>query len=200
MQLHRTRREECPSCITLVYCSSYYKSCRVDIQLRTTVHGTSYSLGQQVPPQPIATLRVLAPVLPAWLKNISRSEERIVPEQSSNHVQVRQPLISDLLVDLIRQVGQLSQNGRAQLILGKQTWSTILLEHWHPLKQGHQGLEDIRQLGRGSEVGEEASGGGDGEGVHGPGHSGRVIMNVREAIHSAVGQGDSRRRHGVEVM
>jgi hypothetical protein len=117
------------------------------------VHGTGNGLGQLVPSQPIPVLRGLAPVLPAWLKQIGRSKERVVSEHCSNCVKVWGAISSNKLVDLVSQVRKLGLDNRAQFILGQQTGSTILPNDRHTVQQGRQGLKGIGQCGRSGAVG-----------------------------------------------
>ena len=45
---------------------------RLDVQLSTLIHRPGNRLGQEVSSQPIPLVRGLAPVLPAWLQQVSR--------------------------------------------------------------------------------------------------------------------------------
>lgn len=115
---------------------------RVYIHLGASIHRASDSLGKVITSQPIATRRILVPVLPAWLEEIGRSDKGIVPEQRRDDEHVRLAILGDLLVHLGRQVGEF-KHGRAKLVGGEEAWGAILLDDRQTGSKGCQGGKGI---------------------------------------------------------
>lgn len=107
-----------------------------NIQLRTPIHGACYRPRQEVSSETIAIVRVLAPILPARLKQVSRRQERVIPEDGSDGVKVRGAIGRDKLVDFLREVGEFGDS-RAQLICRQQPGRAVELRDGHLVKQGH---------------------------------------------------------------
>jgi hypothetical protein len=111
-------------------------------------------------------LRVLGPFLPARLKKISRSKERVVTEDSRSNDQVRLA-IDEKLVDLIGQIrkGIAKVDGWTELVGCQQAWGTIFLDDGHAFDQLDHGIEGFGKLGLRGLQGHEAIGCCDREGV-----------------------------------
>lgn len=155
-----------------------------NIQLSTTIHRASHSPRKHVTSQAIPLVRVFAPVLPAWLKQVRRSQEGVITENGSDSIEVWGAISSDKLVNFGGEVRKLL-DGRTQFIGSQKTRGTIKLLHRKTFKQGLQRFEGIRQLGRGHNEGQEAGGGGDSEGVQGLRQGCRVIMDMRKTLHGS---------------
>lgn len=155
---------------------------RGNIHLSTAIHGTSDRLGKDIPTKSVPLVWVLHPVLPARLKEVRRGHEGVVPEDGSNSELVVGPIGQDKLLDLISQVGELSLDGRAKLICRQQAGRSVELDDRKALHQRLERLEGLREVNRGSLVRQEASRGGDGEGVQSMRHGGRVIMDMGEPL------------------
>jgi len=151
------------------------------LHLSSTVHGTSNSLGQNLPAKTVSSVGVLSPILPAGLKEVRRGHEGVVPEDGSHGELVIGPIRKDKLLDLIGQVsGELTLDSRAELVCCQQTGFAIESEDRHALHQRLKGFESLWEFSRSSLVRHEASRGGYSEGVERMRHLGGDIVDVRE--------------------
>lgn len=128
--------------------------------------GSSDASRQKSSSQPIPSIMVLGPRLPAGLEHISTSEKAVVPEQGGDGFEVKVSAVGTQLVHVSRQVGQFAPvDEGSQAKCGEQPRRTIMLDDGHVLHNGCENVKRLGQLEHRRPTWEEASLCGDGEGV-----------------------------------
>lgn len=83
---------------------------------------------QNITTKPITTIRVLNPILPTRFKQITRSQERVIPKQGGDGKQIKRAIRRLDIFNMSSQVRQLGLDGGTEFILGQETWGSVCFE------------------------------------------------------------------------